>query len=85
MSAKLKATAEDKRHAERLWELYVKAFEGLLDAHCCVPGEQYQTAGDREWESAQAIADAAMTLAICAAHKFENYEKRITEFNKEVE
>jgi hypothetical protein len=53
--------------------LYVKAFEGLLDRHCCVPAEQYQTAGDREWESAQAIANAAMT-AICAAAKWEAYE-----------
>jgi hypothetical protein len=72
--AKPNAAAEDKRHAERLWELYVKAFEGLLDRHCCVPAEQYQTAGDREWESAQAIANAAMTLAICAAAKWKAYE-----------
>jgi hypothetical protein len=50
--AKPNAAAEDKRHAERLWELYVKAFEGLLDRHCCVPAEQYQTAGSRMGERA---------------------------------
>lgn len=38
MSAKPNAAAEDKRHSERLWELYVKAFEGLLDAHLLRPG-----------------------------------------------
>ena len=77
------AAEEDKRRAARLWELYTKAFEGLLALHCCIRAEDYATEGDRELESAQRIAHAAMTLALCAAHKFENHEKRIHGSRKE--
>jgi hypothetical protein len=73
--AKPNAVARQRR-AERLWELYVKAFEGLLGAHRRVPDEEWAISGDREWQSARAIADGAMQLALCAAHKFENYARR---------
>ena len=73
--AKPNATAEDKCRAERLWELYTIAFQGLLAAHCCVTAEEYSASGDREWESARAIAGAAMTLAISAEAKWQAHER----------
>ena len=76
-------TAEDKRHAERLWQLYQLAFQRLADRHTCLPPHLYGAAGTREWESAQAIA-RAMTLAVAAAAKWEAYEQRIQQLNKEL-
>lgn len=69
LSAKPNARA-DKRRNDRLWQLYQLAFQRLMDRHICLPPHLYDEAGDREWESAQ----AAMTLAICAAAKWEAYE-----------
>ena len=65
-----------QRRADRLWELYVAAFKRLLDGHRCVPDEEWEANGDREWQSAQRIAAASLQLALCATHKFENYARR---------
>jgi hypothetical protein len=51
---------------------------------CSVPDELFASQGDREWESAQAVARAAMTLAIAAAAKCEALEQGIEAFNKEI-
>ena len=75
------ATAEDKSRAERRWELFVRAFEGLLGLHCCIPGENYETDGDREHECAERIAHAALTLALAAAAKWEAHERIRTREN----
>jgi hypothetical protein len=83
--AKQPQTADSaRRHYDRMWQLYLRAFDGLIDRYPLLPPELYDQEGDREFESAQEIARAALLLAICACAQFENYETRIAEFNKEI-
>jgi len=73
-AAGAKPAAADKRRNDKLWQLYQIAFQRLTDRHICLPPHLYDEAGDREWESAQAIAQAAMTLAVCALAKWNAHE-----------
>jgi len=84
MSAKPKADA-DKRRNEQFWQLFLVAFQRLIDRHLAIPPHLYAEAGDREFEDARDIAHHALTLAIAAAHEFDNHKKRVAEFKMEIE
>jgi hypothetical protein len=70
------STAADKLQADQLWTLFQIAFQRLVERHLHLSAHLYAEAGDREWESAQAIADSSMTLALAAAAKWEAHERR---------
>jgi hypothetical protein len=68
-AAKPKESTDSARE-ERLWELYKLAFAKLVTRHICLPSQFFDAHGDRELESAQDTARAAVTLAFAAEYEW---------------